>query len=69
MFKKLGDQVSDLIQKSLDKDEKILILSSDMDNISAALIIYTLMKNYKFNYTSALLMVRERRITVKLDKK
>lgn len=68
-FKKLGDQISDLIQKSLDKDEKILILSTDMDNITAALIIYALMKNYKFNYTAALQLVRERRITVKLDKK
>lgn len=51
IFKKCGDQMSDLISKALDKDEKILILSTDLDNIVAALVIYSLMKTYKFSYT------------------
>lgn len=68
-FKKLADTVADLISKSLEKDEKILLLSSDQDNIGAAIVIYFMMKAYKFSYTAAMGLIRERRISIKLEKK
>lgn len=68
-FKKLADSVSDMIQKALEKDERILLLSSEQDNIVAAIIMYFLMKNYQFSYTNALTLVKDRRISIKLDKK
>lgn len=68
-FKKLADEVSEMIQNALEKDEKILLLSSDLDNIGAALVIYFMMKNYKFSYTAAMGLIRERRISIKLEKK
>ena len=67
-FKKLAETVSDIISKALDKDEKILLLSSDQDNLVAAIMIYFLMKQYNFSYTNSMSMLRDRRISIKLDK-
>lgn len=58
-----------MIKKALEKDEKILLLSTDQDNIVSAIIIYFLMKNYKFSYTNALSLIKERRMSIKLEKK
>lgn len=67
-FKKLVDRVYELIQSSVSKDEKILLLSSDLDNIGCACVVNFLMKGYKLNYTSALALLRERRISIKIEK-
>jgi len=68
LFKKLGDKVSDIIASAISKDEKLLILSTDLDSMVCAMIIYYLMKSQKMNYTNAMSLVRERRISLKLHK-
>lgn len=50
-FRKMAENVSNLMQKSVDKDEKVLILAGDIDSLAAAVVIYFLMKNCKMNYT------------------
>jgi len=68
LFKKLWDKVSDIIASAISKDEKLLILSTDLDSMVCAMIIYYLMKSQKMNYTNAMSLVRERRISLKLHK-
>jgi hypothetical protein len=67
-FVKACDKVIDEIHSCVSKDSKICILAGDLDNLSAAVIIYYLMKQHKMNYTAALSLVKERRISVKLEK-
>ena len=67
-FKKMADKVCDIIATALKNDEKLLILSTDLDSTTCSMIIYFLMKNYKMTYTNAMGLVRERWITLSINK-
>ena len=43
----------------------MLILSSDVDNLGVAFVVYYLMSQHKMNYSAAAALVRERRISLK----
>jgi hypothetical protein len=47
----MGKRVSQTIQKAIAKNTKILIMSNDVDNIGASMIIYFLIEQGKLSYS------------------
>ena len=65
-FGELCKKVSSALSKAQSSDQKVIILSGDCDNLSAATIIYFLIDQHKFAFSKASGHVKDRRITVKL---
>ena len=67
-FKKLADKACEIITGAIKNDEKLLILSTDLDSTTCSIVIYFLMKTHKMTYSAAMSLVKERWITLSINK-